>query len=94
MLAPVASQLQLGLLWRAVLADTGQVDQEWHVATVPAEESHALEVSLNVRSAPNCEPNQTHEVISLLFDETNDDDDVRLTYRGKALSRGASNRQL
>ena len=46
MLAPVASQLKLGLLRVAVLAKTGQVDDEWHVAAVPTEESHALEMGL------------------------------------------------
>ena len=50
-LAPVAGELELGLLGRAVLAEAAQVHHEGHVAAVATEQTHALQVGLNVRSA-------------------------------------------
>ena len=52
-LSPVSGELELGLFRRAVLAEACEVNYERHVATVPAEESQALEVSLHERPAPD-----------------------------------------
>ena len=53
----------------AVLAQTGQVDDEWHVAAVPAEESHALEMGLREGSALhyNKDQQRTGEMSELMF---------------------------
>ena len=53
-LAPVASELKLGLLGGAVLAQTAEVHHEWHVAAVATEQTHALQVCLDVGPTANC----------------------------------------
>ncbi len=54
LLTPVASQGEFSLIRVIVLAESGQIHDERHVATVSSEKSHALEVSLHEGSASHC----------------------------------------
>ena len=50
-LSPVASDLELGLLWGVEATEASQANHEWHVAAVASEEAQRLEVGLNNRAA-------------------------------------------